>query len=249
MLSRSRIILLFGLPCLLFGLAADAAAQAGRLGGNVVYFYGPGTKPEPARNARVFALGSYAQYETRTNNDGIFVMVLPAGDYRIAAVGASGFEQAQEVKGYVRVNTDSVITPNPLFLVRSNRRSSSVTTTPTSSREVSWGEILAVTYLKSFLLETTLQNGSTGRLQGKVMRRDTGGPAKHLRVFIYPQGPLRQSQCRTDANGTFVSEPLPEGEYKIVVAANDKLKNGEASGRVIAGKTSNVAPDPIWLEK
>jgi hypothetical protein len=101
------------------GLTFEIAAHkdgAGRLLGTVVY-EDKNSELEPAAGARVVVAGKYGRWETRTGNDGTFVLVLPAGDYSVYAQGDPRFVQVQPVVGYVRPYTDSLIVPDILYLV------------------------------------------------------------------------------------------------------------------------------------
>ena len=120
MLPRMRVILLLGLP-LLFSLGVDVSAQVGRLAGTVAYSTSP--RPTVARGVTVVAVdGNRQSWQTRTDNNGNFILALRVGTYRVFAQGTLGYTTYGVVEGYVRANADNTITPNPLFLVPAKPR-------------------------------------------------------------------------------------------------------------------------------
>lgn len=259
MLSHARIRLLLTLPCLLVGLGFDAAAQAGRLAGTVAYS-APGAQAVAARNVTVIVSGAYARTQTRTDNNGNFVLVLAAGTYRVQAYGAAGYTQYQQVTGYVRAYADSIITPNPLFLVPSRYRSSDSMTQPVLTHGDDWNAHATVAVQSRLTLEIAAQERGKGRLYGRVKIggknrtcQDNSVPAGYFLVTL--QGPYSSggTQLRTSPNGTFVTEDLPPGTYTITVSS-EKYPNYHHTtrnqGTVVAGMKNNlfrVLPDPICM--
>jgi len=213
MLPRLRVTLLLALP-LLFGLGVDAAAQVGRLGGTVAYATSP--RPTVARGVTVVAVDSSRQaWQTRTDNNGNFTLTLRVGSYRVFAQGIAGYTTYGEVKGYVRANLDSVITPNPLFLVRASSRSSdSLTPSPALSYTAAWRGRTATAPPNHFTFVLAAQgSGSNGRLFGQVLYRDTNGPARGVTVAAV-DGNGQSWQTRTDGNGNFMLALRP-GNYRV----------------------------------
>src|SRR5215218_2708353 len=178
MLQRMRVTLLLGLP-LFFSLGVDAAAQVGRLVGTVAYATSP--RPTVARGVTVFAVdGNRQAWQARTDNNGNFGMVLRAGTYRVIAQGAPGYTTYGEVRGYVRANTDSFITPNPLFLVPStSRRSDNLTLDTALSLTATWRERTTTAQSINFTLMTAAQRGQ-GNLLGQVVCQGSNEPAKDV---------------------------------------------------------------------
>lgn len=245
MLPRMRIMLLAGLPCLLFSLGVDAAAQAGRLGGTVAYA-APGAYPVAARGVRVIAVGGYAQAETRTDNNGNFVLVLRAGEYSVAAQGAHGYVTHRESKGYVRAYTDSVITPNPIYLVPASRRLAGMTS-PALSQTAVWSDRTKVAHQNGLTLDVAAQKGGTGRLDGRItiLNGKVQEPARNFSVHAH--GRYDSSETKTDSEGYFTTRAMRVGEYRIFVVEKDYQQQIEAVGTVTAGQTNTVSPNPIRM--
>jgi hypothetical protein len=178
MLPRVRIMLLIVLPCLFFSLGIDAIAQVGRLAGTVAYA-APGVRPVVASGVRVVVISDYTQLETRTDSNGNFELALRAANYRVVAQGAPGYVTYGPVWGYVRANTNSVITPNPLFLVpQSTRMSDGITNLPLSYTAI-WNKRALMAGQNNLTLETAARNSSNGKLSGNVRykNKDTDKPA------------------------------------------------------------------------
>lgn len=238
MLPRVRTVLLLGLP-LLFSLGGDAAAQVGRLGGTVAY--ATPVHPTVAVDVRVVAVDDYGQaWETRTDGNGVFVMVLREGRYRVVAQGTPGYVTYGEVWGYVRTKTDSVITPNPLLLVPLPRSSS-----PALSRTTTLHERTPTVQQDKFALEMAALGGY-GSLTGNVIYMDTNRPARGVTVVAVDD--KQQSwQKTTDDNGKFVLV-LPEGKYRVVAqGASGYVTYGNVWGYVRAGAESEITPNPLPL--
>lgn len=243
MIPRTKILMLAALPCLLFGLGINAVAQAGRLAGTVAYV-APGARAVAAQGARVVAVGAYSQSETRTDNNGNFVMVLRPGGYRILAQGAYGYVQYQEVSGNVRAGADSYITPNPIFLVPQRGRSSDGAPGNPYGQVVTRTEPSAVTY------EVATENAcgdDPGDLYGSVRIKEGNQPAKDATVRAV--GPSRSQPVPTGPNGEFCIKSLPPGEYTIIVGVRDSRYRPETivKGYVKARGVSEVSPNPILL--
>lgn len=239
MLPHVRIVLLLVLP-LLFSLGSDASAQVGRLFGTVAYAT-PG-QPTPARGVRVVAVNAYGQWEARTDSNGNFVMLLPAGSYRIVAQGALGYTTYGTVMGYVRANADNIITPNPLFLVPS--RSSGYMTGIALSQMVNWREHTSTVQQNNLTLEITAQRQGVGRLLGNVTYGDAK-VAKGVRVVAVSN--YGQWETRTGDEGNFVMV-LPEGNYNIVAQGlPGYITRGTVTGYVRANTDSSITPNPLFL--
>jgi hypothetical protein len=243
MLPRMRVALLLGLP-LLFSLGVDAAAQVGRLGGTVAYA-SPG-RPTVARGVTVVAVDANRQaWQTRTDGNGNFVLALRAGVYRVVAQGMAGYTTYGVVQGYVRANADSLITPNPLFLVRSTSRGyDNLTPGPSLSLTATWRGRTSTAQPNNFTLMLTAQGSGNGRLFGQVVYQN--GPAGGVTVFAVDVN--RQAwQTRTDGNGNFVLA-LRAGVYRIVAQAPPGyVTSGGARGYVRANDDSVIAPNPLLL--
>jgi hypothetical protein len=230
MLPRVKFMLLPAvLPCLLFFMAVDAAAQNGRLLGTVAVAY-PGRYPVAARGVRVIAAGGYAQAETRTDGNGNFALILRPGTYRVLAQ-ASGYSLLRESAGYVRAYTDSVISPNPLYLVPSRSTDPMVLSGPTAAHQ------------NVLTLDVAAQNNYTGELRGHVRYKDTDTPARGVRVVA--MGSYAQGETRTDNNGNFALL-LRAGVYRVVVQGQGYMQ-GWAQGRVRPNAESEIMPNPIYL--
>lgn len=246
MLTRMRILLILGLPCLTFSLGIDAAAQVGRLAGTVAYA-APGYSSVVAKGVKVIVVGNYTQVETRTDNNGNFVLVLRAGDYSVYAQGAPGYIQYQEVRGYVRPNINSIINPNPLFLVPQSRRSSGSLTSLALSQAKDWSESAIAAYPKGLIFKIA-GNSTTGNLIGSVKYKqkiDIPVPG----VLVTAEGGRRKASVRTNLNGEFVMKSLPIGQYDISVEAPPRFKQEmKVVGEVVKGRNDNfVSPNPILL--
>ena len=122
MLSQCFVRFLLVFSCVLAG-SSVGYAQVGRLLGNVAYLDAY-RRVSPARGASVLVSGAYGRAQTRTDNNGNFAMMLPAGSYDVRAEGLSGYTQRTRVGGYVRPNSDNYISPNPLLLVSAYLRMS-----------------------------------------------------------------------------------------------------------------------------
>lgn len=245
MLPRMRVALLLGLP-LLFSLGVDAAAQVGRLGGTVAYATSP--RPTVARGVTVVAVdGNRQAWQARTDNNGNFVLALRAGNYRVFAQGMAGYTTYGEVRGYVKANTDSFITPNPLFLVRSSSRSSdNLTLSSALSQTASWRGRTSTAQPNNVTFVTAAQGGGNGRLSGQVLYRDSNGPARGV-VVVAVDGNRQSWQTRTDGNGNFVL-PLREGSYRIFArGAAGYTMYGNVRGYVRADTDSTITPNPLYL--
>jgi hypothetical protein len=212
-----------------------------------VAYAAPGTRPVAASGVRVIAVGGYSQSETRTDNNGSFVLVLRPGSYRVVAQGALGYVQYQNVTGYVSANTNSYINPNPLFLVPARRSSNSALDIP-YSQVITWSESAIVTH------EITAENNDTvdmGDLSGSVMYKQGNQPAIPARqVLVTAKGPHRTRPVWTDENGDFLIKSLPAGEYSISVQVlNHPRYQPETvvKGYVKSGSKSMVSPNPILL--
>ncbi|HEX3144493.1 MAG TPA: hypothetical protein VHQ64_11025, partial [Pyrinomonadaceae bacterium] len=107
MLPQAKLLL--AIVVLVFTVAGNATAQAGRLFGTVLY---SDSRAYAARGARVIAVGAYFRTETRTDGNGNFGLVLPAGTYQIYGQGVYPYTQRVNVYGYVRAGADTVISPN-----------------------------------------------------------------------------------------------------------------------------------------
>lgn len=249
MRPRMRIMLLVALPCLLFSLSADAVAQVGRLAGTVAY-YAPGARPVAARGVRVIAVGSYARSETRTDNNGSFVLVLRAGGYNVVAQGAYGFVQVQEVRGYVAPNTDSYISPNPLYLVQGGRSSGSMTTLPLS-RTATRNERETGEHQNGLTLEAAAENSDgaeTGDLVGSVIYKQTNTPAYNVEVEAV--GPHGRRPARTGRNGVFVMKSIKVGRYEIYVRPPAGFKQEVVViAYVVKGRNESVSPTLMLIPK
>jgi hypothetical protein len=245
MLPRMRVTLLLGLP-LLFSLGVDAAAQVGRLGGTVAYATSP--RPTVARGVTVVALDANRQaWQTRTDNNGNFLMALRAGTYRVFAQGIAGYTTYGVVQGYVRPNADSVITPNPLFLVQSKARSfDNLTPGPALSLTATWRGHTSTAQPNNLTLMLTAQSSGNGRLFGQVVYQDSNGPARGVTVVAVDAN--RQAwQTRTDGNGNFVLA-LREGTYRVVARSiAGYTMSGNVRGFVRANDDSVINPNPLLL--
>jgi len=243
MLQRVRTILLLGLA-LLFSPGVDAAAQVGRLFGTVAY--ATPIRPTPARGVRVFAVDAYTQTEARTDSDGNFVMVLRAGNYRVVAMGAPGYITAGEVWGYVRANTDSIITPNPLFLVPASSTGSM--TSHTLSRMETPCERLRAERQNNFTLEATAQNGGRGKLCGRVVFGDNNKPAGGITVVLLDNKGEQHETPKTNNKGYFETNSWA-GTYTVrVVEPSGYVQKQELiCGNVRANTDSIITPNPIYL--
>lgn len=212
MIQRVRTVLLLGLP-LFFSLSSDTAAQVGRLFGTVAY--ATPVQPTPARGVRVVAVNNYGQWETRTDNDGNFMMTLRAGSYRMLAQGAPGYVTYGDVWGHVRANSDSYITPNPLFLVIP-RQSTNMSIGPMSGQTTAGLEHILKVQQSNITLGLATQNRSYGRLHGSIKYKDTNKPARDAKdvkvVAVDAQG--QWWETKTDNYGNFELD-LPAGDYKI----------------------------------
>lgn len=240
MLPRVRTILLLGL-LLLLGLGIDAAAQVGRLAGTVAYAT-PG-RPTAAIGVRVVAVGDYGQWETRTDGNGNFVMALREGRYRVVAQGLPGSTTYGNVWGYVRANMDSIIIPNPLFLV--STRSSSGMPPSTLSQMTTWLERTPTAQQNKLALEMAAPHLAVGRLFGTVMYKDTSKTAKGATVVAITN--YGQWETKTDGNGNF-GMVLPEGSYRIVAQGSpDSTTLGNVWGYVKANVDSFIIPNPLFL--
>lgn len=241
MLPRVRTILLLVLP-LLFSLGGDASAQVGRLLGTVAY--ATPVRPIVAVGVRVVAVDDYGQaWETRTDGNGIFVMILREGRYRVVAQGAPGYITYGEVWGYVRTGVDSVIIPNPLFLVQA--RSSDSMTSLALSQMATWRERAPTVQQHNFALEMAAQGGF-GTLSGNVIYKDTKKAAVGVEVVIvndYGQ----QTEAKTLDGGIFVLG-LPKGRYRIVVkSVSNYVQEKDVWGCVEAHTNSIINPNPLVL--
>jgi hypothetical protein len=114
--SPVRILMLFLVVGLLLSLRVEAVGQIGRLGGSVRYLEANGQQ-YAASGARVIFSDGYGTAEARTDNNGVFLVVLPAGVYKVYAQGLAYHSQRLEVTGYVRANADNIVIPNPIYLV------------------------------------------------------------------------------------------------------------------------------------
>jgi hypothetical protein len=233
---------------LLFSLGVDAAAQVGRLAGTVAYATSP--RPTVARGVTVVAVDSNRQsWQTRTDNNGNFILALRVGTYRVFAQGTLGYTTYGVVQGYVRANTDSIITPNPLFLVRSSSRSSdNLTPDPVLIQTATWRGRTPTAQPINFTLLTAAQRGGNGTLSGQVMYQDLNGTRKAGGVTVVAVDGNRQSwQTRTGGNGNFVL-PLPEGNYRVFAqGALGYTTSGEVWGKVRANTNSTTTPNPLYL--
>jgi hypothetical protein len=250
MLSHVRIRVLLTLPCLLIGLGSDVVAQAGRLGGTVAYS-APGARSVVARNVRVRASGAYGGAETRTDNNGNFVLVLAAGSYRVTAYGASGYTQYQQVTGYVRAYTDSIITPNPLFLVRASYRSSDSLTHPVLTHRDAWNGHAIVAFQSSLTFEIAAEESGMGWLFGTVKigdkKKGCQGNSRSAQNFkVTLQGGYDDDELKTNSKGQFVTKALPRGTYTITVTSKG-FRDQPAQGTVTPSKANPVSPDPICM--
>jgi hypothetical protein len=245
MLPRVRTILLFGLP-LLFISGVDAAAQAGRLVGTVAY--ATPIRPTPARGVRVVAVDDNRQaWETRTDSNGNFGMLLRAGRYRILAEGAQGYITYGEVWGYVRANSNSIIIPNPLFLVPPSRSSDSMMS-PALSQTATGRESKPTVQQNNFTLEMAAHESGPGTLSGKVMYKDKNRNREAIGVTVVATDNNRQTWPTTTNNkGDFVLS-LWEGTYTIVVqGAPGYFHEQPVWGYVRANTPSVITPNPIYL--
>lgn len=223
MLPRVKILLLVGLPCLLVGLRVDAAAQSGRLFGNVAY-YDQNRRQIPARGARAIAVGSYGKAEARTDNNGDFAMLLPAGTYKVYGQGANGYTQRVEVMGYVRAYTDTYIIPNPLVLVYAGFRSSeALRSVPLSSTGTALSDATAPQ--RGLAIEIVTVGGIPGErsaqddfgfLRGIVVRRDQGRDLPVGQIYIKASGRYESQPGRTNQDGVFDLR-LRSGTWRIYV--------------------------------
>jgi hypothetical protein len=240
-----RVTLLLGLP-LLLGLGVDAAAQVGRLNGTVAYASSP--RPTVARGVTVVAVdGNRQAWQTRTDNNGNFVLALRAGSYRVFAQGLAGYTTYGEVRGYVKANADSTITPNPLFLVRPSFKSSdNLTPRPALSQTATWRGHTWTAQPNNFTLVTAAQDGGNGRLSGKVVYRDSNEPARGVTV-VAVDGNRQSRQTRTDGNGNFVLA-LRAGSYRVFAQGlAGYTMQGNVRGHVRADADSTITPNPLYL--
>jgi len=240
-----RISLLATLPCLFLCLAFDAVAQPGRLGGTVAY--SAGAQAVVARNVRVIASGAYGGAETRTDNNGNFVLVLAAGTYQVMAFGAAGYTQYQQVMGYVRAYSDSIITPNPIFLVPARYRSSDSMNQSVLIHTDAWNGDAKLAPESVVTLKIAAEKSGTGWLSGtvKIGNKNKGCDAKsvaagNFEVKLKGLYGVGGTQLRTKSDGKFVTEPLPAGPYKITVKY-DEFWPSEALVTVEAGQTVSVS--------
>lgn len=240
-------ILLLGLPLLLIGVEVDAAAQVGRLMGNVAY-YGRDRRVFAARGARVVAVGSYVQSETRADAYGNFALMLRPGAYRVYAQGASGYALGQAT-GYVRANTNSYISPNPVLLMQQSAGNWDGMTSPGPVPASFSVEGVTAPPADSPNLAGTSLQGRPGTLSGRVMIRDDKGrvgPAKNRSVRI--QGDYGKAEAQTGSQGDFISPLLRPGQYEIIIVAEGLQQEPDrVIGLVRPGRNSPVLPNTIWL--
>src|ERR1044072_6796742 len=244
MLPRMKVALLLGLP-LLFSLGVNARAQVGRLAGTVAYAT-PG-RPTVAKGVTVVAVDANRQaWQNRTDGNGNFVMALRAGTYRVVAQGLPGYTTYGVVQGYVRANTDSYITPNPLCLVRaSSGNSENLMPGPVLSQTATWRGRTSSAQPSYFILMIAAQSNGNGRLFGQVVYQDSNVPARGVTVIAVDAN--RQSwQTRTDGNGNF-GLALREGNYRIVARGAGYITNGNVRGYVRANADSYITPNPLFL--
>lgn len=248
MLPRMKILLLVALPCLIFSLRVDAVGQVGRLVGTVAYT-APGSQPVAARGVRVIAAGSYSQSETRTDNNGTFVMILRPGGYRIVAQGAYGFVQYQEVGGYVTANADSYINPNPLFLVPQSGRNSDSPRSPPLIQTAAMSVPAKGAHQNGLTFEIASENsdtGDTGDLLGTVKYKQGYMPANNIEVWAI--GNRERRPVKTDPNGNFAVRAISPGKYTICVVDPNFKQEVAVVGYVVKGKNNSfISPNPILL--
>jgi hypothetical protein len=247
MLPRVRTILLLVLP-LLFSLGGDASAQVGRLLGTVAY--ATPLRPTPAAGVRVVAVDDYGQaWETRTDGNGIFVMILREGRYRVVAQGAPGYITYGEVWGYVRTGVDSVITPNPLFLVEA--RSSNNMTSPALSQMMTGRESTSTAQQKNFMFEMAVHYLGVGKLFGTIIYKDIKKPAGGVIVVAVEDGIGQRHEVQAVGNGYFEFVSLRPGWYEIVTKGVGEyahyVPEQPVWGYVRANTNSSISPNPLFL--
>ena len=93
--------------------------------------------------------------------------------------------------------------------------------------------------ISSWAQEMTSENPTSGTIQGTVLNED-GTPVPGARVFYSSQATDIKAMVRTDADGKYVTEPVPPGNYAVRVVARDLLPV-ERNVSVIAG--TSVASD------
>jgi hypothetical protein len=242
-----RVTLLLGLP-LLFSLGVDVSAQVGRLAGTVAYSTSP--RPTVARGVTVVAVdGNRQSWQTRTDNNGNFILALRAGTYRVFAQGAPGYTTYGVVQGYVRANADSFITPNPLFLVpSSSRRSDNLTPGPVLTQTATLRGRTPTAQPFNFTPVIAAQRGANGTLFGQVMYQDSNGTRKAGGVMVFMMDSNGQTwQTRTGGNGNFRLS-LREGSYRVYAQGeNGYTTYGEVQGYVRANADNTITPNPLLL--
>lgn len=242
MLPHARILSLFALVFLVFGASVNAYSQSGRLFGSV-HYYDAYRRQYPAVGVRVILVGSYARTESRTDNNGNFGIVLPAGGYRVYGQGANGYSQRVEVVGYVRPGTDSYINPNPLVLVWNGWRSAQEMQENFPADYAAFSLLIdsrpLTTSFDAHRTGTDEKCNSTadmGSVSGRVVLRQGGKdePAKQAKISAV--GSHGQREIRADSDGVFDLRLCP-GRWTLYITAGKRgFSSVKTSVNVIKGK-------------
>jgi len=103
------------------------------------------------------------------------------------------------------------------------------------------------------LLGQDEEAATTGTVHGTVRDAD-GNPVANARVLVRSKAVQTTTVTRSGKDGTFVSEPLPPGEYTVLVEGRN-LHTGEATVKVQVGaaatadfKLEPINPGPVRVE-